>query len=966
MESYLDRIKELYKNRMFIIFCAIVILFSVICFRLFFLQIVTGQENLEALTSTIMRTVDIPASRGGIYDRYGRPLAVNEVTFSVMLDDTVETPLSNKEELLISLYEYFNSIGYDMKNVLPINKETPHEFIFNSDDEKKAFFTKLNLNIDDPRFTADYVLNYLFEKHEITEDLDLDLKMFIAYCLTYMSDKNIMITSLIELLISYDETFIDDLPISVNKPYNFLFNDNESRATTFKQSVAMKNSELQYDADETMKYLETFFGIPELFPEEFKRIFISVKYSLYLQRYKKYLPTTIATSIKNETVAIIEEQQDTYPAVSIDTYSLRNYPEGEYFSHILGYIRAISLEELEELAQYGYTQRDIIGKSGIEKVSELELNGENGSMLVEVDSNGRNVNSIIVEEPIAGNNIYLTIDRDLQVATYNYLEDELTTVLISKMTGGSKTDPISAKEFYTSMFEANSISIDSIARATEGEQLNFYNYILDKIENFVPIDETLEFDEAVIANTSSYYLQEYMEDYDSYFDISNNDDRLVARKILIEAIENDEISLTQVIFVLIEQGKISADEAYIERINSGAISPLGVALEKLRNEELLPSDTNLDPCTGSITINDVHTGEVLALVTYPSYDNNRLVNNFDNDYYNNLLINETTPLINRPVSQKKAPGSTFKMVTAMAGLEENLITGTTKIQDLGVFKDAGTPHARCWISTSSGGTHGYLDVKKALEVSCNYFFYELSYRMGASNKDISNYGIDVLNSYMSDFGLDAPTGIEIGESAPNMATPKYKEQITLWQNPDATSSQTRWTEGDTIRASIGQSVNNYSTSNLSKYVSIIANEGTKYKSYLIKSVQNDDGSYINNTLPQVEEVLNYDKDNFDVIKQGMLDVTTGTNGTLRGAFSDLPIGVAAKTGTAQEDLKRPSHTHFVAFAPYDEPQISMSIMIPYGDHTGSPAAVIAKNILIDYLGLDFTPSNSYMQNILEQ
>lgn len=181
-----------------------------------------------------------------------------------------------------------------------------------------------------------------------------------------------------------------------------------------------------------------------------------------------------------------------------------------------------------------------------------------------------------------------------------------------------------------------------------------------------------------------------------------------------------------------------------------------------------PADTGLDPCTGSVFVTQVGTGEVLASVTYPSYDNNELVNTFNNAYYNDLLQDGNTPLVNRPLKQKKASGSTFKMITALAGLETGTITPSTTIVDKGLFKDAGVPYARCWIYSNTGGTHGPVNVSHALEVSCNYFFYELGYRLGSTaNGSDSNKAITTLNEYMAAFGLNDYTGVELDEYRPD-------------------------------------------------------------------------------------------------------------------------------------------------------------------------------------------------------
>ncbi len=163
-------------------------------------------------------------------------------------------------------------------------------------------------------------------------------------------------------------------------------------------------------------------------------------------------------------------------------------------------------------------------------------------------------------------------------------------------------------------------------------------------------------------------------------------------------------------------------------------------------------------------------------------------------------------MVNRPLRQKKAPGLTFKMVVAVAGLQLGVITPNTYVHDLGQFTKAGTPYPKCWIYP--GGTHGSINVSHALEVSCNYFFYDTSLKLanGSSENGTSEENIRALNKYMEAFGLNTVSGIELGETEPNMATPEYKEESIKWQNPDATTSQTRWTDGDTVRAAIGQSV----------------------------------------------------------------------------------------------------------------------------------------------------------------
>ncbi len=415
-----------------------------------------------------------------------------------------------------------------------------------------------------------------------------------------------------------------------------------------------------------------------------------------------------------------------------------------------------------------------------------------------------------------------------------------------------------------------------------------------------------------------------------------------------------------------EQETLAASDEDMAAVQSGSISPLTMVLNKLKSGEFSPSDTALDPCTGSVFVTKVGTGEVLASVSYPSYDNNELVNNFNNTYYNDLLQDGNTPLVNRPLKQKKAPGSTFKMITALAGLETGAISTNTYIRDQGIYRDAGTPYARCWIYSNTGGTHGILDVATALEVSCNYFFYEVAYRMGNAKDGTTNEGITTLNEYMAAFGLNTLTGLELDEYAPTMASPYYKERTVKTFNPDATTSQTRWTDGDTIRSAIGQSVHSYTPAQVTKYISTLANGGTLYRLHMISHLQNPDGSLYYRVDETIENVTNFQEENLQKVYQGMNQVTTGSRGTLRYSFRDFPVEVAAKTGTAEEDKTRSSHTWFVCFAPYDDPQIAITVMIPFGEGSGTPAPEVAKAIITEYLGLDYTPENTNLQTVLTQ
>lgn len=828
-----DFFKKLSKHtnfRLIVMFFGVAMLFSALVIKLFNLQIILGEFLQNQVTGTTLKEIVVPAPRGSIYDRYGRPLAINTSSFTVNIDASA---------------------------------------------------------------TVDNI--------------------------------NEVILKLVELLEKNDEEILDEFPISKEAPYTFLFDGSETQEKRWKRDMDLEDD---LSATEAFKSLREKFEIDEKLSDEDARKILSLRCELYEKRYSKFMPVTVAYNIKKETIGSIEEEKSSYPGVYVDVEALRNYPSGNLFSHILGYIRGITEAELSTYAQYGYTQNDIIGKDGIEKSFELELNGIDGKTYAEVDSLGRRINTIDTDavNPIPGNNIFLTVDKNLQDKAYNIFEKYLTEAIISRLTGQSKDFTYNIKQLLMSMADSNNVKIEKIL-----EENSDSGSAQAKIKNYI-----LSVDKTAMENKE------------------------LARQILTDGIDRGSVSQNQIILVLYEQGIITADEKYLARIKSGSISALQVVIDKMRAGEITPQMTAMDPCTGSVVVTDVHSGDILASVTYPSYDNNRFVNNFDNDYYRQLQQDPTTPLVNRAFQEPRAPGSTFKMITAVAGLEEGIISPNSTIYDHGTFKDAGKPYARCWIG-SGKGSHGSINVSHALEVSCNYFFYDLSYRMGNAKNGNSIKGIQTLNKYMKAFGLDDPTGVEVYElynSTRNypsrISSPEYKKYIYTLRNPDISESEVTWRDGDTIRTAIGQSFNNYTSATMAKYVATLANGGTRYSMHFLNKIMSSDGTVVNEYTPKIETTIDIKPQNLKAVHDGMLLVTAGEKGTLRNVFKGFPIKVAAKSGTAQQSSYRSEHTLFVGFAPYDDPQIAITVLIPFGNDTTSPAPKIAKEVIGEYLGLNAT------------
>ncbi|PKM51396.1 MAG: hypothetical protein CVV02_07265 [Firmicutes bacterium HGW-Firmicutes-7] len=813
-----EKLIKIIKNRIFLLFLVIVFCFWILVHRLFELQIVNGEQYALITEATMERTLLIPAIRGNIYDRYGRPLAINETAFNIKYDPSI-----------------------------------------------------------------------------VIEDL------------------NGVIYNVLSTLERYNEQFIDELPITKDEPFEFTFM-NSSAEKSWKENMGLKKEQLDYTATEMITYLSEIFDIPSELSNIEKRNMISIRSAIFMQRYRQYNVITLATDVNEHVVVEIEEQCDRFPGIYIDVEPLRFYPEGEYFSHILGYIRPINEIELEENKAFGYANTDLIGKLGIEKAYEGSLKGQKGQASVEVTPTGKVMNKVITVPSTNGKDVFLTLDSDLQKKTAHILLENLKEVLIKKL----DTQEITIKQLFISMVKSNNLSINDIMYAND--------------------------------ELTQGFLKDLILKSNPKFDIKNLEDTENAKLIIMKAIEENAITSLQFILCLAEQEIITCDEEILNQLHNKTASAYTIIKEKIIAGEITPSATNLDPCTGSVAVVDVNSGDVLALVTYPSYNNNMLVNNFNSLYYEQLLNDPTTPLINRPLMERKAPGSTLKMLSAITGLEAGIITPSTQINDLGIFKSAGLPYAKCLIYSRYGGTHGAVNVSKAIEVSCNYFFYETAYRMGNAKAGTTLNSISLFNDYMKKFGLDDYSGVEIEEYKPKIASPKAKENAVKRLDKDATASQMQWMDGDTIRSAIGQSYNSFTVIHIAKYIATLANGGTRYKLNLVKGIKGENDE-INKVFPTVEEELQIAPQNLKAVYEGMLGVTSGSRGTLRNAFAGFPIQVAAKTGTAEESDKRPSHTWFSGFAPYDNPQIAVVVMVPFGESTSSPATKIAKEIFVEYFGL---------------
>lgn len=443
-------------------------------------------------------------------------------------------------------------------------------------------------------------------------------------------------------------------------------------------------------------------------------------------------------------------------------------------------------------------------------------------------------------------------------------------------------------------------------------------------------EDTYDQNDIIGKSGIEYVFEEFLKGKNGVKQI----DMDVEGTITNEYIAKEAVAGNDVILTIDSKLQATAEQAIknnIERIANGAFGKAS------------PADA------GVAVVLNVKTGEVLAMASNPDYDPSAFVNGIDENTWNYYINGDTKPLENKAISAMYSPGSTYKMVTALAGLETGAITTTDKIRDTGIYRKYNSSW-KCW--KISG--HGYLDVSNAIERSCNYFFYELGDRVG----------IDTLAKYSYYLGLGHKTGIEL----------KGEISGVLASNEIAKQENRVWNPGETISAAIGQSYNTFTPIQMAKYVAMVANRGKKLDVTIVKSIIRPDGSEIPRNeyeskvseklglTPENTEEMSFNETNIQAILEGMRGVTSESGGTAYSTFRDFNIEVGGKTGSAQTGVEGKTNAWFVGFAPFDNPEIAIVVFVRNGG-SGGYTAEVARDIIAQYFGMNTSQVYEDMQAI---
>ena len=934
------KIKRIFKKislkRTTVLILVFVIMSVVLVRRLFDLQIIQGEDYISKFQARTTKERVIKNTRGNILDRNGDILASNVLSYSLTLEDN-GTYTSTREKNLT-----LNGVAYQVLQILHSN----------GDDITHSFHIVVDKNGE-----------YAFD---VVEGFTLN---------RFRAD-------------IYGQALIDDLK------------DEQKTATADQMMEFLTGSEKfsivlsgdrAYTEDELISH-----GLPLTLTKQEMLDIATIRYELNTNSFKKYMQVTIATNVSEKSVAAIMENKTGLQGIDVVEDSIRQYIDDESMAPILGYTGKASSEELTELRKQNpdYSNDAIVGKAGIEQYMELTLQGTDGKETVSVDNLGKvlKIDEDTKVEPVAGDDVQLTIETDWQSAIYQILKQRVAGVLLTKIDAAKTFDytyvtdasqiRIPIYDVYNALISNSVIDItkfsnedasdieknlyakfqqkqqrvfDTISTKLNGsnppaykdedeETQEYLSYICnDLLRDTLGIiskdaidtsdatykawttDETISLKDYLTYATSQGWIDissfspegEYLDSEEIYQALTEyiidylSTDTGFSKLLYKYMLQEDTISGQEICLVLYEQGVLDKNDDDYENLASGAMGAYDFMINKIYTLEIEPAQLALMPCSASAVVVDVKTGDVVALVSYPGYDNNRLTNDMDTDYYAKLALDQSSPFFNKATQQTTAPGSTLKLLSTIAGMEEGIIDEGTYIECTGTF-DYVDPPINCWYKNG----HGSLDIRTAIEQSCNYFFNMIGFQLGkvGDNEFSEVQSLNKLQEYASLIGLDRKTGIELSEATPKVSDAKA------------------------VPSYMGQGNNLFTTSELARYATVMATSGNVFKLTLLDKVMNPKGEVIQEYEPEIEDVVNISSNIWDVIHDGMRRVIQ-----THSQFDGLGVEVAGKTGTAELDLRHPNHGLFIGYAPASDPEYAVAIRIANGYSSGN-ACLIANDI----------------------
>ena len=928
-----EKIIRFLTSRFFVPFLFLILIGCTLIVRIFSLQIVHGDEYFDHFTLSIEKELSIPGTRGNIYDRNGELLAYNELAYSVTITDTIESG-SGKNETL-------NAIIMNMIRIIEKNGDTVIcDFGIYLDEAGNYSFSYEGTQ--HLRFLADLYgrastgdLLYVERNanpDEVIEYLASSAKYGIG---SYSHDEKNVVAFF--PMMGYSKE--DILKICVIRYQLSLNAFQKYVATTVATDVSDKT------VADIMENENSLQGVA-VAEDTIRRYNSAVYFSQVIgytgrisqQEYESY----VLENPDYETTDYVGKTGIEYSMESV----LRGNKGSEtvYVDH-MGRIISSQNIVLPTAGSDVYLTIDASLQRACYRLLEQKIAGILVAKLRNektIEQTGRNrlipvydvYTALFENNVIDMNHMSKSYAGENEAAVYNAFLRKQESVLDRVRDQMMNSDtayrdlPKEDQEYQSFIISMLGSSNYGVIRTEEIDTTDT-TYLAWRVQETISLREYLHYCIAMqwididkLTLTSQYADSEEIYAALVEYTISHlQNNTTFSQKLYKYMLLYDNITPRQVCLVLWEQDAVQVPVQKIELLKNGQISPYGFIVYMLTNLYLTPAQLGLEPCTGSVVVTDPNNGEVLALVSYPGYDNNRLANTADSAYLAKLSQDRSNPLWNYATQQRTAPGSTFKMVSSVAGVQEGVITTQTPIHCSGTFtKLNGTVH-NCWIFP---GSHGSLSLSGGIANSCNCFFYEVGYRLANDGTGYNDHtGIDRLAKYADLFGLSETSGVEIAEAEPKVSD-KYP-----------------------VPSAIGQGTHNYTTVGLARYVTAVANSGTVYRLSLIHEIKRGDvGSYYYE--PDVRNRIDLPESLWDAIHLGMRRVVED-----KKYFEEIELAAAGKTGTAQEATNKPNHALFVGYAPYGKPEIALAVRIANG-YSSDFAAQVACDVFQYYFDIGDT------------
>lgn len=912
------------KSRVFILAVVCALLFSIIVVRLFNLQIKDADSYVSAYNKMSERTRTYPGVRGNIYDRDGNLLAYNVPTYSVIMEDKLESSDNKSSQLneiiykTVSLIEKYGDKVIDDFAIV-MNSDGTVSFSDSISENSRLRFLKdvygtETLDTEEEKrseYSAQEVFEYLKEDYyKISEDYS-----------DYYALKICMIR------------------------YNLSLNAFQKYLTiTIAKDVS----------DETVAAIyESESEIPGVtISEDTNRVYTYGKYYSHILGYVGRISESQMTEWNKQ----IEDEYNQYTLSDMVgksgiEYSMELTLRGnkgyeDVFVDSMGKVISVNDSISSTSGNDVYLTIDSKLQVGIYHLIEQNI----ASLLLDKIVN-RHLSAADEEKwliPIWRVYFQMINNNVVDLEAFDDSDSTENEKYVHSVMSDKKQQLI--EEIKNELYNENAAAIDSV-----GDQLNeMYYYIYTKLSsstyglNVIPKDRIDTNNEIYIqwmkdktslreilktAIENNWVDVSKLELADNYSDGGQVYDALV--NYIIDMISNDKeftkivykylvfngnITGSRICMLLYDQEVLDYDADMYNKLASGRVSAFDFMCEMIRQLKITPAMIALETCSAQVTVVDSNSGDVLAVVSYPSYDNNLFSGYIDSESWTMLNNDLSKPLLNRATMTRTAPGSTFKPVSSVTGLEENIITPHSTIHTTGIFTKV-TPSPKCWCYP---GSHGTINVVQALRVSCNYFYYSIAYDLAC--RDTGNFDGDAslayLRKYGEMFGLTEKSGVEIEEYSP------------IFSDENAIASY------------IGQGTHNFTSTQLARYVNTIASDGVNYELTLLSKILDYNGNPI--PLPEKSvKKMEVSDTTIETIQAGMKSAADGYNVIGKSGHT-----AAVKTGTAQENPNLADHAVFIAYTPADEPEISINTVVQHG-YTSSYAADITYDVMKLYYG-DYT------------